>query len=196
MIRETGIAMVLLLLIVSPCAAAGGITPADGWIWKIDVAIDNFRAWVNPEFKPVIEAERVEEAHQMVATGDIIAAQQAMNHVRSTVKDSVQIAPILYELEESETEAWNDLVLQYGVSDINTELPIPQRLERIPDGEYMFTITTTSGEELGTYTAMKTGDMAHVRSGEACGSCGKVRLHWTYTVQEMQGFAEQYEDLR
>ncbi len=195
MIRRTIITLAILLLVASPCAAAG-ITPADGWLWKVDVAVDNFRVWVNPTLEPVIEAERVEEAHQMVATGDIVAAQQAMNHVRSTAKNGVGIAPILNELEESEIGAWNDLVLQYGVSDVKAEFPIPQRLERIPDGEYVFTITTTSGEELGTYTAMKTGNMAHVRSGDACGSCGKVRLHWTYTMQEITEFAEQYEGIR
>ena len=194
MIQKACIALALLLLVAPPCAASG-ITPADGWLWKIDVAVDNFRAWANPSLAPAIEAERMEEAHQMVATGDIVAAQQAMNHVRSTVKDSVGIAPVLNELEESETATWNDLVLRYGVSDVNAEFPIPPRLESIPDGEYVFTITTTSGEELGTYTAMKTGETAQVRSGDACGSCGKVRLHWTYTVQEMKGFAEQYEGI-
>ena len=194
MIKKYGIALILLLLIASPCAASG-ITPADGWLWKIDVAIDNFRAWVNPAFEPVIEAERVEEAHQMIETGNIVAAQQAMNHVNQTRKDSVEITPILNELEESETGAWNDLVVRYGVSDVDTELPIPQRLERVPDGEYVFTITTTSGEHLETYTAMKTGDLAYVRSGDACGSCDKVRLHWTYTVQELQEFAEQYGEI-
>lgn len=194
MIKETGIALILLLLIASPCAASG-ITPADGWLWKIDVAIDNFRAWINPEFEPVIEAERVEEAHQMIETGNIVAAQQAMNHVNQTRKSSVEITPMLNELEESEIATWNDLVVQYGVNNVNTEFPIPQRLERVPDGEYVFTITTTSGEHLETYTAMKTGDMANVRSGEACGSCGKVRLHWTYTVQELQELAEQYGEI-
>ena len=195
MIRRSVITLAILLLVASPCAASG-ITPADGWLWKVDVAIDNFRVWVNPALAPVIETERVDEAHQMVATGDIVAAQQAMNHVQSAVKTGAEIEPILNELEESEIGTWNDLVLRYGVSDVDTKLPIPPRLERVPDGEYMFTITTTSGEELGTYTAMKNGDMAHVRSGEACGSCGKVRLHWTYTVQEMKEFAEQYEGIR
>jgi hypothetical protein len=194
MIKESGIALILLLLIASPCAAS--VTPEDGWLWKIDVAIDNFRAWVNPAFKPVIEAERVEEAHQMVEIGNIVAAQQAMNHVSQTRKDGVEITPMLNELEESEIATWNDLVVQYGVNDVDTEFPIPQRLERVPDGEYVFNITTTSGEHLETYTAMKIEDMAYVRSGEACGSCGKVRLHWTYTVQELQVFAEQYETIR
>jgi hypothetical protein len=195
MIGRPIITLAILLLVASPCAASG-ITPEDGWLWKVDVAVDNFRVWINPSLEPVIEAERIGEAHQMVATGDIVAAQQAMNHVRSTAKNGVEIAPILNELEESEIGAWNDLVLQYGVSDVNAKFPIPQRLERIPDGEYVFTITTTSGEELGTYTAMKTGDMAYVRSGDACGSFGKVRLHWTYTMQEMKEFAEQYEGIR
>lgn len=194
MIKALGIALILLLLIASPCAASG-ITPADGWLWKIDVAIDNFRAWVNPAFEPVIEAERVEEAHQMIETGNIVAAQQAMNHVNQTRKSSVEITPMLNELEESEIATWNDLVVQYGVNNVNTEFPIPQRLERVPDGEYVFTITTTSGEHLETYTATKIEDMAYVRSGDACGSFGKVRLHWTYTVQELQEFAEQYGEI-
>lgn len=194
MIRRAGIALAVLLLVASPCAASG-ITPSDGWLWKLDVAVDNLRAWVNPALVPVIEAERVEEAHQMIAEGDIVAAQQAMNHVSSTVKDSVTIAPMLNELEESETAAWNNLVLRYGVSNVSTETPIPSHLTHIPDGEYVFSITTTSGEPLGTYTAMKVGEIAHVRSGEACGSCDKVKLHWTYTVPEMQGFAEQYEGM-
>lgn len=194
MLKRIGIALICIALIASPCAASG-ITPADGWLWKIDVAIDNFRAWVNPAFEPVIDAERVEEAHQMVATGDIVAAQQAMNHVSSTRKDGVKLMPLLNELEESESKAWNDLVLRYSVTTEGTEFPIPPHLERVPDGEYMFNITTTSGEHLGTYTAMKNGDLAYVRSGEACGSCGKVRLHWTYTVQEIKGFAEQYGEI-
>ena len=194
MIQRACIALAVLLLVASPCAASG-ITPSDGWLWKLDVAIDNLRAWANPALVPVIEAERVEEAHQMVAEGDIVAAQQAMNHVSTTVKDSVTIAPALHELEESETATWNDLVLRYGVCNVSTEIPIPPHLEHIPNGEYVFSITTTSGESLGTYTAMKDGEMAHVRSGEACGSCGKVKLHWTYTVPEMQGFAEQYEGM-
>jgi len=195
MIRRSVITLAILLLVASPCAASG-ITPADGWLWNVDVAVDNFRVWLNPALAPVIAEERVDEAHQMVATGDIVAAQQAMNHVQSNVKNGAEIAPILNELEESETEAWNDLVLRYGVSDVNTEFPIPPRLERIPDGEYIFNITTTSREQLGTYTAMKVGNIAHVRSGEACESCEKVRLHWTYTVQEMKEFADQYDGIR
>ena len=195
MIKKLGIALIFISLIASPCAASG-ITPADGWLWNIDVAIDNIRAWVNPAFKPVIEAERIEEAHQMIETGNIVAAQQAMNHVNQTRKNSAEITPMLNELEESEIATWNDLVVQYGVNDVDTEFQIPQRLERVPDGEYEFTITTTSGEKLGTYTAMKSGEMAHVRSGEACESCEKARLHWTYTVQELQVFAEQYETIR
>jgi hypothetical protein len=194
MIRRSVITLAILLLVASPCAARG-ITPEDGWLWKVDVAVDNFRVWVNPSLEPAIEAERIEEAHQMIATGDIVAAQRAMNHVQNTVKNGVEIAPILNELEESEIAAWNDLVLQYGVSNANTEFQIPQRLERVPDGEYEFTITTTSGEKLGTYTATKSGEMAHVRSGEACESCEKARLHWTYTVQEIKGFAEQYKEM-
>ena len=195
MIQRTMIALAVLLLVASPCAASG-VTPSDGWIWNLEVAIDNFRSWANPALVPTIEAERVEEAHQMAMEGDIVAAQRAMNHVRNTVKDGITIAPSLYELKESETAAWSDLVTRYGVSNISTELPIPAHLARIPDGAYEFVITTTSGEPLGTYSAMKDGEMAYVRSGEACGSCGKVKLHWTYTVQEMQGFAEQYEGMR
>lgn len=191
-LRLSGIALAVLLLVASPCAASG-ITPSDGWLWQLDVAVDNFRAWANPSLAPMIEAERIEEAHQMVAAGDIVAAQQAMNHVSKARKDGVIIAPMLNELEASETAEWNDLVVRYGVSNVSIETPIPEHLEHIPDGEYMFNITTTSGEPLGTYTAMKIGETAHVRSGEACGSYGKVKLHWTYTVQEMQGFAEQYE---
>lgn len=194
MIKKFGIALIFISLIASPCAASG-ITPADGWLWNIDVAIDNIRAWVNPAFEPVIEAERIEEAHQMIETGNIVAAQQAMNHVNQTRKNSAEITPMLNELEESEIATWNDLVVQYGVNDVDTELPLPRRLERVPDGEYVFDITTTSGEHLETYTAMKIEDMAYVRSGEACGSCGKVRLHWTYTVQELQEFAEQYGEV-
>lgn len=186
--------MAVLLLVASPCAASG-ITPSDGWLWKLEVAIDDLRMKINPALAPVVEAERVEEAHQMVAEGDLVSAQQAMNHVSTTVKDSVTIAPALHELEESEIATWNDLVLQYGVSNVSTEIPLPPHLERIPDGEYVFSITTTSGEPLGTYTAMKDGEMAHVRSGKACGSCGKIKLHWTYTVPKMQGFAEQYEGM-
>ena len=194
MIRRAAIALAVLLLVASPCAASG-ITPSDGLFWNLEVAIDNLRAWVNPSLAPVIEAERIEEAHQMVAEGDIVAAQQAMNRVSSARKDGVTIAPVLNELQESETVAWNDLVTRYGVGhNVSAEFAIPEHLTRLPDGAYEFTITTTSGEPLGTYSATKAGEMAHVRSGEACGSCGKVKLHWTYTVQDMQGFAEQYED--
>lgn len=193
MLRRLLLIMAVMTLVASPCAAGGGIAPNSGWLWSLDVAVDDFRAWVNPALVPLIEAERIDEAHQMIAAGDVVAAQQAMNHVMVT---EVSITPLLDELEASEAATWHDIVSRYGVSNLSVDFVIPQRLERVPDGEYVFTVTTTSGEELGTYTALKSGDVAQVQRGDACGSCGKVRLHWTYTVQDMRGFVAQYERIR
>lgn len=187
-------AIALLLFAVAP-AAAFSITPADGWLWKLDVALDDLRMKINPALAPVIEAERVAEAHQMVASGNIAAAQQAMNHVPPAVQERTAIAPVLAELEDTETSDWNALVVRYGITDVNTAFTMPPHLEGIPDGEYMFSITTTSGESLGTYTAMKAGNMTYARSGNPTGELGKAKLHWTYTAEEMKGFAERYEGI-
>jgi len=194
MIRGAGIALAVLLFAVAP-AAAFSITPADGWLWNLDVALDDLRVRINPAIAPHIEAERVAEAQQMVASGDIAAAQQAMNHVQREVQNRTAISPFLADFEESETADWNALVTQYGISDVNAAFTIPPHLKSVPDGEYVISVTTTSGTPLGTYTAMKAGNMTYARSGEASGELGEPRLHWTYTASEMQGFVEQYEGI-
>lgn len=190
------IAAIALLLFAATPAAAFSITPADGWLWKLDVAIDNFRVLVNPALEPVIEAERLDEAHQMVTSGDVVAAQQAMNHVSSdTVKDAIEFTPQLSELEESETASWQGLVEQYGILDTPVEFAVPTFLVRTADGDYEFKITTTSGNLLDTYTVRKGGDVAYVRSGESTGEYGNVRFHWTLTVSELEGLVERYEEM-
>jgi len=187
MIQKAGIALALLLLAASPCAAFS-ITPADGWLWKIDVALDNIRASLTPSLAPRIAAERHQEAIQMIEAGDAVAAQQAMNHVRSPIKDSITFSE-LEDLEVVETSLWQGYEAQYGIGEIAIEFPIPLHLQRIPDGEYEFTITTTSGKPLGTYTALKLAETAYVRSGVPSGEYGKAKFHWTYTVSEVESLA-------
>ena len=189
MIKSAGIALAIVLFAASPCAAYS-ITPADGWLWKVDVTLDNIRALLNPALAPEIDAERHQEAVQMIVAGNAVAAQRAMNHVRvqNTIKDSITFQA-LEDLESTETALWNSYMLEYGISETPTEFPLPPHLSSVLDGEYRFTVTTTSGQPLGVYTALKLSDNTSIRSGEPSGEYGKTKFDWTYTVSELESIA-------
>ena len=195
MLGKTTAAIIVLLLAASPCAAFS-ISPADGWLWDIEVALDDLRVAMNPSLANEIAAERIAEAEQMIDAGDVICAQQAMNHVpHDVVKTAISFTPILAELEADEIAVWQQLQGSYGICNTPTEFTVPEHLKRTPDGEYVFNVTTTSGIPLGSHTVLKLGDVAYVASSPPSGEYGKVRFCWTYTVPEVVGFVEMYEEM-